>query len=401
MSSLLLTVQNISKCYRLYARPVDRFKELLLGRRYHEEFWAVREVNLSVKKGVSLGILGENGAGKSTLLKLITGALTPTTGTVAVYGRVASIIELGMGFHPDFSGVENLFVGGALLGFSRGQMEEKIPQIQEFSELGDFLHRPLKHYSTGMGMRLSFSLAVSVEPDLLIVDEALAVGDGYFQKKCVDRIRAFQERGGSLLLCSHSTYQVNALCQQALWLRNGQVELHGPVVQVIDGYEAYLEAKEKRLSEQHWQGHRSGGELKEVTIDGGCPEEGALVIDRGGNVTIQVRWDSERPESLFHLGVVVERVDNVTCFGTTTLKDGLPPFSGRMTYSVALHFPHLPLSNGSFRVIVVLLDEHGVHVYYQKAADHLLTIRNTEKEWGLCYLTHTWKIEAADNENAG
>src|SRR5262249_15036846 len=156
-----------------------------------------------------------------------------------------------------------------LLGISRKQMEAKIPEIEAFSELGEFLHRPLKSYSTGMGMRLAFSLAISVEPDLLIVDEALAVWDGHFQKKCVDRIQAFLRQEGSLLLCSHSLYTISLLCQEALWLRGGQVEAYGPATQVTAAYEAYLNARENKLPEQPWQERRSGGELREVRLIGG------------------------------------------------------------------------------------------------------------------------------------
>lgn len=393
MSSLLLT-NNLSKCYRLYTHPGDRFKELLLGKRYHEEFWAVRRVSLNVENGVSIGILGENGAGKSTLLKLITGALTPTTGTVTVHGRVASIIELGMGFHPDFSGVENLFVGGALLGFSRRQMEAKIPQIQEFSELGESLYRPLKHYSTGMGMRLSFSLAVSIEPDLLIIDEALAVGDGYFQKKCIDRIRAFQEHGGSLLLCSHALYSINMLCEESLWLRNGQVEAYGPTPNVIAAYETYLQAKTQHLPEQHWRELRSGGEITAISLEGGRQDGATIVVEQGGDLLVRITWTSDHPDRSFHLGVAIDRIDNLTCFATTTLKDGLPLFVGRLSYEATVQFPHLSLSNGNFRVVVFLLDEHGVHIYYQKAAEATFTIASSEKEWGLVHLPHIWAGES-------
>jgi lipopolysaccharide transport system ATP-binding protein len=391
VSSPLLTATKLSKCYRLYARPIDRLKELLLGKRSHQEFWALKDVSLSVQRGVSLGILGENGAGKSTLLKILTGALTPTSGTVDVHGRIASIIELGMGFHPEFSGLDNLFVGGALLGFSHKQMEAKIPEIEAFSELGEFLGRPLKSYSTGMNMRLSFSLAVNVEPDLLIVDEALAVGDGYFQKKCVDRIRAFQEQGGSLLLCSHSLYTVNLLCQEALWLRTGQVEARGPAPQVIAAYEAYLNARESKLPEQPWQERHPGGELHSVRlVDGSEPHDPGRV-PRGTAVCVEIHWTSDSPERPFHLGVAVDRVDNLTCFASSTLKDGLPPFTGQTTYRATLRFPAVPLTNGSFRVMIFLLDEHGVHVYDHRAADPVLTIANDEKEWGICYLEHAWE----------
>jgi lipopolysaccharide transport system ATP-binding protein len=394
-SPLLLTADNLSKCYRLYAHPIDRFKELLLGRRRHEEFWALKEISLSLQRGVSLGVLGENGAGKSTLLKLITGVLAPTTGDVTVHGRVASIIELGMGFHPEFSGLDNLFVGGSLLGISRKQMEAKIPEIEAFSELGEFLHRPLKSYSTGMGMRLAFSLAISVEPDLLIVDEALAVGDGYFQKKCVDRIQAFLKQGGSLLLCSHSLYTISLLCQEALWLRGGQVEAYGPATQVTAAYEAYLNARENKLPEQPWQARRSGGELRDVRLIGGHQQGKDLRIERGTELGVQILWESDRAERLFHLGVAIDRVDNLTCFASSTLKDGLLPFSGHTTYRAFLRFPQLALTNGSFRLIIFLLDEHGVHVYDQKAAELELTITNEEKEWGIFHLPHIWELSVS------
>jgi lipopolysaccharide transport system ATP-binding protein len=386
----LLTVTDLTKCYRLYDRPADRLKELLLGRRLHEEFWALQGVTLTLQRGTSLGIIGENGAGKSTLLKLIAGVLTPTSGTVQVNGRVASIIELGMGFHPEFSGRENLFIGGSLLGFSRRQMEAKIPEIEAFSELSPFLNRPLKSYSTGMAMRLAFSLAVSVEPDLLIVDEALAVGDGYFQKKCTDHIRAFQERGGSLLFCSHSLYTVSLLCQEALWLRAGQAEVYGLAAQAIAAYEAYLNAKEAKLPELHRRERHPSGELTQVRLEGGSANGAGLVVTRGAEVRVRIRWKSDRPERLFHLGVAVDRVDNLTCFATSTLKDRLSVFSGRTEYEATLRFPQLILTNGSFRIVVFLLDEHGVHVYDQRAAEQTLTVATEEKEWGICYLDHIW-----------
>ncbi len=392
-SSLILTVNNLSKCYRLYAHPVDRFKEIFSARRYHEEFWALKDVSFALPKGTSFGILGENGAGKSTLLKLITGASTPTTGSAIVDGRVASIIELGMGFHPDFSGIENLLVGGALLGFSRKQIEAKLPEIAAFSELGEFLQRPLKSYSTGMGMRLSFSLAVSVDPDLLIVDEALAVGDGYFQKKCIDRIRTFQEHGGSLLLCSHSLYSINMLCQESLWLRNGHIEARGPTSQVINAYEAYLQSKAEHVQAQHWRAIQAGGEIEEVQIEAGVLEGNSRIVRRGEELAVRIRWKSDHPERLFHLGIAVDRLDNLTCFATTTLSDGFSPFTGRTAYTETIRFPQLPLSNGSFRVVIFLFDEHAVHVYDQKTAAQTVTIATGGKEWGIFHIPHSWDGE--------
>lgn len=392
-ASPLLTVTDLAKCYRLYARPLDRFKELLLRRRLHVEFWALKHVNLTLQRGTSLGIIGENGAGKSTLLKLIAGVLTPTAGSVELHGRVASIIELGTGFHPEFSGRDNLFLGGTLLGFSRQQMDAKLPEIITFSELGPFLEHPLKSYSTGMVMRLAFSLAVTVEPDVLIVDEALAVGDGYFQKKCVDRIRSFQEQGGSLLFCSHGLYFVSLVCQEALWLRDGQVEAYGPAAQVVAAYETYLHAKEKQLPEQQPHEGQTGGRLDEIIVEGGKQNGRNLLVERGTNLSVHVRWSSDGPRRLFHVGVAIDRVDNLTCYATTTLKDGVPPFSGCTHYAATVRFPNLPLNNGSFRVMVFLLDEHGVHVYDRKGAEPTLTFVNEEKEWGICYMAHEWQTD--------
>jgi lipopolysaccharide transport system ATP-binding protein len=270
-------------------------------------------------------------------------------------------------------------------------MEEKLPEIEEFSELGKFLHRPLRSYSTGMGMRLSFSLAVSVDPDLLIVDEALAVGDGYFQKKCIDRISAFQSKGGSVLLCSHSLYSINMLCQEAIWLRNGQVESYGPTVHVVNAYEAYLQTKTEHLPEQHWRDLRLGGEIEEVTIDGGTPHGNERKLRRGESLRVRIRWKSDHAERLFHLGIAIDRIDNLTCFATTTLKEGRVPFVGRLVYDVTVCFPNLLLNNGSFRFIVFLLDEHGVHIYYQKVAEQTFSIATDEKEWGIIHLDHTWE----------
>ena len=399
-SSVLLTVSHLSKCYRVYSHPADRLKELFSRRPRHQEFWALKDVSFDLPKGTSIGILGENGAGKSTLLKLINGSSTPTSGTVAIHGRVASIIELGMGFHPDFSGLENLFVGGALLGFSRKEMEAKIPAITAFSELGEFLQRPLKSYSTGMGMRLSFSLAVSVEPDLLIVDEALAVGDGHFQKKCIDRIRSFQENGGSLLLCSHSLYTVNLLCQEAVWLRAGQVEAAGPAPQVIAAYETYLNAREEKPTEQPWQRHSPGGELGTIRLVAQSANGAPGHVRSGTDVCVEVQWTTDRADRLFHLGVAVDRVDNLTCFASSTLKDGLAPFTGQTSYQMRLRFPALLLTNGSFRVKIFLLDEHGVHVYDHREADPMLTIATEEKEWGICYLEHVWERDTSSRAEA-
>ena len=196
-------IRNVSKSYPIYARPADRLKELFTGNRrsYHRDFWALRDVSLEIPKGMTFGLVGENGSGKSTLLQLIAGILQPTSGEVAVEGRVSALLELGSGFNPEFTGRENVFLNGAILGLSKREMERLYPAIESFAEIGDFMHQPVKTYSSGMVIRLAFAVAISVDPDILLVDEALAVGDVYFRQRCMRKIHELNRRGVDHPLC--------------------------------------------------------------------------------------------------------------------------------------------------------------------------------------------------------
>ncbi len=392
-ASFLLKTSGLGKCYRLYAHPLDRLRELVFRRELHQELWALSQVNLTLERGESLGLVGDNGAGKSTLAKLVAGVLTPTSGEVSLQGRAASIIELGVGFHPEFTGSENVLTAGSLLGFSGREMEIRLPQIRAFSELDSFFDRPLKNYSTGMAMRLAFSLAVNVDPDLLIVDEALAVGDGYFQKKCIDHIRSFQDRGGSLLFCSHSLYTVSLLCPQALWLKQGRVEAYGLSGKVISAYESYLNSRRQESADQLKRPRDNRGSIDEVTFSGGTQKGERIEFLRGTDLEVEVRWSSDQDEREFHLGVTIERLDGVTCFATSTLQDGLEGFSGRTTYRMSLRLPAVQLASGSFRVGAYLLDEHGTYLYDERGADATLSLVSQNKEWGLFYLEHHWESD--------
>src|SRR5436305_318050 len=245
MRDLAVVVEDLSKVYRVYSSPWDRFRELLTHRPRHREFRALDAVTFALPRGEGLAIVGENGAGKSTLLKILAGITSPSSGHAAVRGKVASILELGSGFHPEFTGRQNIVLNAAMLGLSQEELRRKMPDIVGFSELGEFIDQPVKVYSTGMAMRLGFSIATQVEPDVLIIDEALSVGDGYFQKKCMDRLREFVGAGGTLLFCSHAMYYVSAFCQRALWLRHGRVEALGGVGEVVREYENFLLAKSK------------------------------------------------------------------------------------------------------------------------------------------------------------
>ena len=235
----VLQVVDAGKEYRLYATPRDRLKALVTGRRYHRSHWALQGVNFSLHRGQCLGVIGDNGAGKSSLLKLLAGTMQPTTGRVDRIGRVTAILELGAGFHPDFTGRDNLYFAGSLIGIAQAEMQKLEAGIVEFAELGDAIGRAVKTYSSGMTVRLAFALVTAVQPDVLIIDEALAVGDQHFQKKCIERITAFRKAGCTILFCSHSPYHIRHLCDVALWLDGGRVRELGATEPVLAAYEMH------------------------------------------------------------------------------------------------------------------------------------------------------------------
>jgi len=219
-----IKVQNLSKIYKLYREPIDRLKEALhpFNQSYHQDFYALKDISFEIKKGETVGIIGRNGSGKSTLLKIITGVLTPTQGRVLVHGKVSAILELGAGFHPEMSGLENIYLNTSINGMSRRETDAKIDEIIAFSELGEFIHQPLKTYSSGMKARLAFGVAITIEPDILIVDEALAVGDAAFQRKCFAKMEQIREAGATILFVSHSEASIVTLCSRAIWISNAE-----------------------------------------------------------------------------------------------------------------------------------------------------------------------------------
>src|SRR6266496_1240819 len=236
----IIEFENVSKRFVLNRDQQDtvqgRFAKMLRRKAQGEEFWALRDVSFSVERGESLGLVGHNGAGKSTALKLMTRILEPTAGRVGINGRVAALLELGSGFHPDLSGRENVFLNGSLLGFSRRDMQARLPEIVDFAEIGDFIDMEVKHYSSGMYTRLAFAVATAVDPDILITDEVLAVGDEGFQRKCMERIYRFRQMGRTIIFVSHALETVRLLCDHAIWLDHGAARATGPASGVIDSY---------------------------------------------------------------------------------------------------------------------------------------------------------------------
>ena len=245
--SVALRVERVAKQYRIYERPGDRLKESLTrGRwKWHREFWALKDVSLEVEAGTTTGIVGPNGGGKSTLLQIITGTLEPTHGNVWYDGRLAALLELGAGFNLEFTGIENVFMNAALLGFSRRETERLLPEIERFAEIGDFIHQPVKTYSSGMYVRLAFATAVATEPKILIIDEALSVGDAVFQHRCLRRIKQMQENGTTILFVSHDPSAVKALCSRAILLNAGRVDTDGKPGDVLNRYQGLIMEREE------------------------------------------------------------------------------------------------------------------------------------------------------------
>lgn len=399
---------RLSKVYRSYARPWDRVLERLGGSPRHRAYRALSDVSFEVPRGEAIGIVGENGAGKSTLLKILAGITAPSDGVAAVDGTVAAILELGSGFHPQFTGRQNIALNAAMLGLDREAITAAIPEIIDFSELEDFIDEPVNHYSTGMAMRLAFSIAIQVRPDVLIVDEALSVGDGYFQKKCMDRLRGYLEAGGTLLFCSHAMYYVSAFCRRALWLRGGEVAGLGPSHEIVPAYEAFLEAKRGRPqkakagagNEASGTAHEAGPlRIDAVRIQGAKDDAGRALLESGGRLEIEITWRpaGQSPPARVHVAVGLNRSSDgieVCAFGSH--EDGKPPFDvqsygdGPQTRGVRLEVPSLDLVKGSFDVYVFLLDEAGLHIYDRRVLPSGLNVRRGDYGFGLVTLQHRW-----------
>ena len=274
-SKFSIKVEQLSKCYQLYDKPQDRLKQMLLSRSksYYREFWALRDVSFEIAPGETVGIIGRNGSGKSSLLQMICGTLSPTSGTVTTHGRLAALLELGAGFNAEFTGRENVLLNAAILGFPQEQMLERMGEILAFSELGDFLEQPVKTYSSGMYARLAFSIAIHVEPEILIVDEALAVGDARFVAKCMRRIKDIQKTGASILFVSHDVSSVRTLCDRAIWLDKGRMLEQGDVFPVTGRYmEMMFQDDDASDDSEHEAMHAAnvpvlGNVLTEVALD--------------------------------------------------------------------------------------------------------------------------------------
>ena len=436
-SDIAISINNVSKAYQIYDRPFDRLKQMIFGarRKYHEEFLALQNINFDVRKGETVGIVGRNGSGKSTLLQIICGTVTPTSGEVEKRGRVSALLELGSGFNPEFTGRENVYMNGTILGLGKQDIDERFDKIAAFADIGNFLDSPVKHYSSGMFARLAFSVAIHVDPDILIVDEILAVGDSAFQRRCLAKFYQIRESGCSILFVSHDQYQVKSVCQRALYLDHGKQKMFGPAGRVIDQYVIDTERSVAQFGinkaddvgrqvEQLELAHASDAEaasssqpqstgalsastaasdntaqpqvdsLYRIVDTALLDEAGVAVSDVvcGQDVYLRMRFQATSDFIPSRISFVFNlyRHDDFYICGSTTVMDGIPPYKAGKTGEVIVKFPKLPLLGGLYKWRVAINDDGGFIVHAEAKDVCEFRVVDDFNAVGLVNLTREW-----------
>ncbi|NDP63241.1 ABC transporter ATP-binding protein [Polaromonas sp.] len=410
-----IQAKGLGKAYQSASSPGQRLRSALFGRKAYgdDAFWALRDLSLEIPRGEVLGVIGRNGAGKSTLLQLLCGTIAPSTGSISVNGRVAALLELGAGFNPDFSGRDNVLLNGPLLGISREQLLERLDSIIEFSGIGQFIDHPVKTYSSGMFVRLAFSLATSVDPDILIIDEALSVGDGEFSRKSFDRIFAMKERGTTILFCSHSLYQVEAFCTRVMWLNDGVLQAIGEPHEVVREYDLFLAGNGNvapTISEAKPDAEPAGDAPVEahepvtrvgtagyarisratVGVDGAWMRN--LHVRPGeSSLSIMIEFESDPLLPPPTAGVTIDLPNKMALTCSVARTDGLVLDRDAQGRGVAIiDFPRIPLRKGNYHIGVYLGSENAVHIYDSALCIATLTVQDVSPEPGLVTLPHRW-----------
>jgi len=401
MSEPAIQFHRVSKKFVVHHERPRSFQEMVVnlfrrGRR--EELWALRDVSFSVERGEALGIIGPNGSGKSTALKLISRILEPTSGEIRVNGRVSALLELGAGFHPDLTGRENIFLNGSLLGLSRREMEAQFARIVEFAELERFIDTPIKHYSTGMTMRLGFAVAIHVQPDILLVDEVLAVGDQSFQARCLDKISELRSQGVTIVFVSHNLEAVQGLCDRALWLQDGEIRAHGSTEQVIDRYLEWVTAREEaHLAAHHGEGvgERWGsGEVEIIDVRFLDREGRERHVFRTGEPMIAcIRYVAHQRIRRPVFGVAIHRSDGVHVNGPNTKFAGYPIDAIEGEGEIRYIIESLPLLEGTYQFSATCYDYDCVHPYDHHHRMYTFRVQRGEvrEEFGMFYIPSRWE----------
>lgn len=387
MSEVSIRVEHVTKVYHLYKNSKERLKEILTNKQYHTEYYALNDISFTVNKGETFGIIGTNGAGKSTLLKLITGVAKPTSGDIEVNGKISALLELGAGFNPNYTGIENIYLNGTMMGYSREEMEQRLNPIIEFADIGDFIYQPVKTYSSGMFARLAFAVAINIEPEILIVDEALSVGDVFFQNKCYKKFEELRSKGITVIFVSHDIGTVKQLCSRALWIEHGVLQMVGDSVEVCTKYtNSILEKRGREHSENKPQdisntvstiqaeylkpeNYPEISYTNESILNDDVKIISSYLLDSDGNrvsgclagesYTLSIVFSSKREIASCIAGFVVETVKGLWVINCNSLNSGQHKnfkVEKNTLNKVDFHFVMPPLVNGDY-VIGVAISE--------------------------------------------
>jgi ABC-type polysaccharide/polyol phosphate transport system ATPase subunit len=380
----VIKVENLTKIYKLYDRPQDRLKESLhpFRKQYHRDFYALRDVSFEVQKGETVGIIGKNGSGKSTLLKIITGLLTPSSGNVEVNGKVSSLLELGAGFNPEFTGMENIYLNGTIMGYSKEEMDNRLDDILLFADIGEFVYQQVKTYSSGMFVRLAFAVAINVDPDILIIDEALAVGDIRFQQKCYRKIREFCQKGKTIFFCTHDMGAVLNLCSRCIWFNDGEIKEIGLPEEIVKKYTAYMyydqevkvETKKnsndikdedkvenkmlwKDISKHSFFGE-GGAQLTQVCFIDQKLDQEITSLKGGEKVILGIRITTLSDICNTIIGFNIKNSYGVNAYGTNTFVERyiIQTLRPQDIVEVFFSFPLPLLSNGTYSIDIAIAD---------------------------------------------
>lgn len=407
-----IEVENLSKVYKLYDKPSDRLKEALspVKKCYHKDFYALRDLNFKIKPGETVGFVGKNGSGKSTLLKLLTEVLTPTEGSLKINGKVSALLELGAGFNNEYTGMENIYLNGTIMGYSREEMDKRVDDIVKFADIGEYINQPVKTYSSGMFVRLAFAVAINVEPDILIVDEALAVGDVRFQLKCMDKFLEFKEKGITILYVSHDINSIKRFCTRAIWINEGHLEADGDVDLITDKYLDYLKMLDAQSEEKDDAKDNTGNDVAKSVAEGERDLESTVeiaevvslkIMNSRGEETEEIEHGEKVSLTLTYyvndttiknpvVGIALLRLDNLYVCGLNTLLDKVDVPWEKGYNSVTLTYDSFNLVGGGYYFDVAVYDQTASVPFDYRTKYREVFVKMGYIAEGIEILPHKW-----------
>jgi lipopolysaccharide transport system ATP-binding protein len=405
MTEAIIELRGVSKYYRLYSHDFHRAKEIFSGKAHHQKHYALRDISLDVRHGEVVGVVGKNGAGKSTLLKLLANTLQPSEGTLRIEGRVAALLELGASFHPEMSGHDNIYLNCSIQGLDKRETDAIYADIVAFSGIEEFIHRPVKTYSSGMFVRLAFAIATHIDPDILIIDEALSVGDGAFARKSFDRIMDFKRAGKTIFFCSHSLYQIEALCDRVLWIHEGLIRAEGAPATVVTEYGEYLRMESPRAENMESAAIDVAADAKPVaaqpgamprivdiavTVDG-KKARAHKVLSGHSTIDVEVKFDPGHNLPMPSVGIAFTGGDGRILSSLGTVNERIALQLDAQGYGRArVTFPKFPLLKGNYNIDVYLMCEQGLHIYEAVVQAAELNVEQKGLARGIVDLPHRW-----------